>query len=66
MSPLFVGTKVRFDELYRPFQVRRGTIGTIVDMEERTTPSGTTSWVRVRFGDLITPWIEAWKLERVN
>jgi hypothetical protein len=66
MSPLFVGTKVRFDELYRPFQVRRGTIGTIVDMEERTTPSGTASWVRARFGDIITPWIEAWKLERVS
>ena len=48
---LLVGTNVRFDELYRPFQVRRGTIGTVVDMEERTTPSGTASWVRARFGD---------------
>jgi hypothetical protein len=43
--PLLVGTKVRFRELYRPPQVRGGTI---------------------RFGDFITPWIEAWQLERVS
>jgi hypothetical protein len=62
MTPLLVGTRVRFHELYRPPQVRWGAVGTIVDMEERLSQC----WVRVRFGDLITPWIEAWKLERVN
>jgi hypothetical protein len=63
----FVGTKVRFIEKYRPPQVRWGTIGTIVDMEERPAPnSGSEYWVRVRFGDFITPWIEGWKVERVS
>jgi hypothetical protein len=37
---LLVGTKVRFDEHYRPLQVRRGAIGIVVEMEERTTPLG--------------------------
>jgi hypothetical protein len=60
--PLLVGTKVRFRELYRPPQVRWGTIGTVLDMEERLSQP----WVRARFGDFITPWIEAWQLERVN
>jgi hypothetical protein len=51
MLPLFVGTKVRFCEPW----------------EERAAPrSGSDYWVRARFGDYITPWIEAWKLERVN
>jgi hypothetical protein len=63
---LLVGTKVRFDEHHRPLQVRRGAIGIVVEMEERTTPPGTESWVRARFGDFITPWIEAWKVERVS
>jgi hypothetical protein len=67
MTPLLVGTKVRFRELYRPPQVRWGAVGTIVDMEERAAPhSGSDYWVRARFGDFLTPWIEAWKLERVS
>jgi hypothetical protein len=67
MPLLVVGTKVRFRELYRAPQVRWGTIGTIVDTEERPAPnSGADHWVRARFGDFITPWIEAWQLERVN
>jgi hypothetical protein len=54
-------------EKYRPPQVRWGTIGTIVDMEERPAPnSGSEYWVRARFGDFITPWIEGWKVERVG
>jgi hypothetical protein len=63
---LLVGTKVRFDEHYRPLQVRRGAIGVVVEMEERTAPLGTETWVRARFGDYVTPWIEAWRLERVS
>jgi hypothetical protein len=60
-----VGTKVRFRELYRPPQVRSAATGIIVDMEERPAPnSGSDYRVRARFGDFITPWIEAWQLER--
>jgi hypothetical protein len=63
----FVGTKVRFIEKYRPPQVRWGAVGVIVDVEERPAPnSGSEYWVRGRFGDFITPWIEAWKVERVS
>jgi hypothetical protein len=61
-----VGTKVRFHEPYRPSQVSRGAIGVIVDMEERRTTFGPAFFVRARFGDFITPWIEAWKLARVS
>jgi hypothetical protein len=36
-------------------------------MEERPAPnSGSDYRVRARFGDFITPWIEAWQLERVS
>ena len=63
---LLVGTKVQFNEPYRPPQVRWGAIGVIVDVEERRTPLGPAFYVRARFGDLITPWIEAWKLARVS
>jgi hypothetical protein len=64
---LFVGTRVRFIEQYRPQQVGWGAIGIILDMEERPAPnSGSDYWVRARFGDFITPWIEMWKLERVS
>jgi hypothetical protein len=63
---LFVGTKVRFHEPYRPPQVRWGAIGVIVDLEERPTLHGQQVWVRVRFGDFITPWIEEWQLECVS
>jgi hypothetical protein len=66
MISLFVGTKVRFLEQFGPPQVRWGTVGTIVDMEERDTPHGPQTYVRARFGDFITPWIEAWQLERVE
>jgi hypothetical protein len=59
---LLVGNKVRFHEPYRPPQVQWGTLGTIVDMEERRTTAGREAWVRARFGDFITPWIEEWKL----
>jgi hypothetical protein len=32
-------------------------------MEERPAAnSGSDYWVRARFGDFITPWIEAWKV----
>jgi hypothetical protein len=63
----FVGTKIRFRELCRPPQVRWAATGVIVDMEERPAPnSGSDYWVRARFGDFITPWIEAWQLERVG
>jgi hypothetical protein len=60
---LIVGKKVRFYEPYRPPQMRWRTIGVIVDMEWRRTTSGQEVWVRARFGDFITPWIEEWKLE---
>jgi hypothetical protein len=58
---LLVGTNVRFLEDYRPPQVRWGATGTVIDLEERLQEC----WVRARFGDFITPWIEAWQLERV-
>jgi hypothetical protein len=61
--PLFVGTRVRFYESYRPAQVRRGATGVIVDFEERPTMLGHEAWVRARFGDFITPWIEDWRVE---
>jgi hypothetical protein len=63
---LLVGTKVRFDEHYRPIQVRRGAIGVVVEIEERITPLGPESWVRARFGEYTTPWIEAWRLESLR
>jgi hypothetical protein len=63
---LFVGKKVRFHELYRPEQVRWGAIGVIVDVEERPTTIGPESWVRARFGDFITPWIEEWRVDPVS
>jgi hypothetical protein len=67
MVPFAVGTKVRFHEPYRPSQVRWGTLGTVVDVEERPAPnSGFDYWVRARFGNFLTPWIEAWQLERAN
>jgi hypothetical protein len=63
----FANTKVRFLERHRPPQVRWGAVGVIVDEEERPAAnSGSDSWVRARFGDFITPWIDAWQLERVN
>jgi hypothetical protein len=62
-----VGTKVRFRELYRPPQVRWAATGIVVDLEVRPAPnSGSEYWVRARFGDFITAWIEVWKLERVS
>jgi hypothetical protein len=66
MMDLRVGTKVRFSEFYRPPQVRSGAIGVIVDTEERRTTFGPEFYARARFGDFITPWIEAWKLTRVR
>jgi hypothetical protein len=63
---LVVGTRVRFYEPYRPPQVRWGSTGVIVDVEKRRTVLGEESWVRARFGDFITPWIEEWQLERVG
>jgi hypothetical protein len=63
---LRVGTKVRFNEPHRPPQVRWGAIGVIVNMEERRTTFGPEFYVRARFGDFITPWVEAWRLERVG
>jgi hypothetical protein len=66
MMDLRVGTKVRFNDFYRPAQVRSGAIGVIVDTEERRTTFGPEFYVRARFSDFITPWIEAWKLARVS
>jgi hypothetical protein len=63
---LLIGTKVRFDERYRPFHVARKAVGVIVDMEKRSTPLGSESWVRAQFGDFVTPWIQAWQFERVR
>jgi hypothetical protein len=63
---LAVGMRTRFIEQFRPPQVRLGTIGGVVDAEERPTSIGPESWVRARFGGFITPWIEEWKLERVG
>jgi hypothetical protein len=63
---LFVGTKVRFHEPYRPPVVRWGMVGVIVNVEMRRTVLGHESWVRARFGDFNTPWIEEWQLERAN
>jgi hypothetical protein len=65
MIPL-VGKKVRFHEPYRPPQVRWGAIGVIISVEERRTMLGKESWVRARFGDFITPWIEEWQFEPVD
>jgi hypothetical protein len=62
---LLVGNRVRFHEAYRPAQVRWGAIGVIVNVEERRTTLGHESFVRARFGDFITPWIEQWQLEPV-
>jgi hypothetical protein len=59
---LFVGTRVRFVEDYRPAQVRWGATGVVVAMEDRLS----NCRVRARFGDFITPWTEAWQLERVD
>jgi hypothetical protein len=61
-----VGTKVRFHEQFRPPQVRWGAVCVIVDVEMRSTPHGNESWVRARLGDFITPWIEAFQVERVS
>jgi hypothetical protein len=58
---LLVGTKVRFVENFRPEQVRWGAVGVVVNVEIRLLDC----WVRARFGDFITPWIESWQLERV-
>jgi hypothetical protein len=66
MMDIRVGTKVRFNEPHRPPQVRWGAIGVIVDMEARRTTFGAELYVRARFGDFITPWIEASKLARVS
>jgi hypothetical protein len=60
---------VSVDGKFCPFlgEVRWGAVGVIVDMEERPAPnSGSDYRVRARFGDFITPWIEAWQLERVS
>jgi hypothetical protein len=62
---LIVGRKVRFYEPYRPLQVRWGTTGVLLHLEERPTQFGRNAWVRARFGDFITPWIEEWRLEPV-
>jgi hypothetical protein len=62
---LLVGQKVRFHEPYRPAQVHGGAIGVIVDVEARPTILGRESWVRARFGEFLTPWIEEWQLEAV-
>jgi hypothetical protein len=66
MSLFLVGTRVRFYDPYRPPMVRWGAVGVIVDMEEHITPRGPQPWVRARFGDFITPWIEAWQLKRAG
>jgi hypothetical protein len=63
---LLVGRRVRFLEGYRPSQVRWGVIGVIVGVEQRSTSFGSKSWVRARFGDFITPWVEEWQLEPVS
>jgi hypothetical protein len=64
---LLVGSKVRFLDRYKAPQVRWGAVGVIVDVEERPAPnSGIDYWVRARFGDFITPWIEAWQFERLS
>jgi hypothetical protein len=34
--------------------------------EMPATPRGPQPWVRARFGDFITPWIEAWQLKRAG
>jgi hypothetical protein len=57
---------VGYYEPYRPPQVRRGATGVIVDSEQRRTQLGHESWVRARFGDFITPWIEEWQLEPMS
>jgi hypothetical protein len=60
------GTKVRFLEWYRPRQVRQASVGVIIQAEERPGFNGRVPWVRARFGDYISPWIEATQLERVS
>jgi hypothetical protein len=51
---LLVGTKGRFNEPYRPSQVRWGAIGGIVNMEERRTTFGPASFVPVpRFHHIV-------------
>jgi hypothetical protein len=71
MDDLFVGTRVRFHERYRAEQVypavRWVPAGVVVDMEMRPTRlGGSQSWIRARFGDFITPWIEARRFERAD
>jgi hypothetical protein len=67
LGMILVGTRVRFVERYRPRQVRWAATGVVVNIEERPAPnSGSDYFVRARFGDFITPWIEAWQLERVS
>jgi hypothetical protein len=61
-----VGKKVRFHERYRPPQVRWGAFGVIVGVEARRTTLGHEFWVRARFGEFITPWIEEWRVEPVS
>jgi hypothetical protein len=63
---VFPSAKVRFRELYRPPQVRWGTIGAIVDMQERPAPNSGSNTGSARFGDFVTPWIEGWQVERVG
>ncbi len=53
-----------FLDRYRPRQAPSGAVGVIVDAEERPAPSsGTESSIRARFGDFVTPWVEAWHLD---
>jgi 'Cold-shock' DNA-binding domain len=59
--------RVRFLEHHRPSQVPWRAIGIIINVEERPPANGRPqSWVRARFGDFITPWMEGWKLERMS
>jgi hypothetical protein len=70
MDDLVVGARVRFHERYRAERVYpavRVPFGVVVDMEMRPTPGGVSQcWVRARFGDFITPWIEACRFERAD
>jgi hypothetical protein len=55
-----VGTKVRFFDRYKPPQVPCWGATGVIEIEERSAPNSR------RFGDFITPWIEAWQSERVS
>jgi hypothetical protein len=61
---LLVGNKVRFLDRYKPPHGEPLALSSTWRSGLRN--SGTDCWVRARFGDFITPWIEALQFERLS